>query len=349
MATICRRVSEDGVVVFVAQVRRKGARPQSKSFARKTDATAWARSIEAAIEEGRRPLGTKMLSTTVGSIIKRFKEEGEGKDWPNDRKAYLTEWQESIGFLTLADLGRSEIVAERDRLKAKGDLSPASINRRLAALSKVLTVTTREYEVMALNPMIGAGLKLKEPKGRTRYLSADELARLRDACAKSTLRDLSLFVEMALRTGARAGELIGLKWTDVDFGTGVALLVDTKNGSDRLTPVRGILLEALKVKPRYHDTVFNSNGRAYPGGRIVFGPVQYKKAYAAAVKAAGIVDFTFHDLRHTAASYLVQNGVDLYQVQNLLGHTSPAMTMRYAHLSPAAAVNTGDKLAGLLS
>lgn len=335
MATFATRRLKDGTIRHTVQVRRRGARPLARTFTRLTDARVWARSVEADIEAGKSPVPTKARKVTLAELVEQFLR-GPGKGWPSNRTSYLHRWVGQVGHLTLAGLTRGEIIAARDELWS--GRAPATVNRAVAYLSSVLSYAV-EREIIPENPC--RKLKLTEPRGRVRYLSDDELARLRGAvAAQETLPDLSLFVEAALRTGARAGELQGLRWEDIDFQRGVAILHETKNGERRLLPIRGALLEALRNKPRTCALVFTC-----PTG---VGRIQYGNAWRAALKAVGIESFRFHDLRHHAASTLVQNGVDLYAVQHLLGHKSPTMTQRYAHLAPEAITDIGDKLGALL-
>ena len=133
-------------------------------------------------------------------------------------------------------------------------------------------------------------------------------------------------VIVALNTGMRKAEILGLKWRDVDIKRNILYLRETKNGEKREVPineqVKTVLINTLRnSKSEY---VFNYNGK-----RII----DIKRSYSTAVKNSGIKDFTFHDLRHTFASHLVMNGVDLNTVRELLGHKTLQMTLRYSHLS----------------
>ena len=123
----------------------------------------------------------------------------------------------------------------------------------------------------------------------------------------------------------RKGELLGLKWKDVNFDSRVILVEQSKNNERRAIPMNGVLLQELLKLPRYGEYVFSN-----PDGRP-FSDVS--SSFRSAVKAAGIRDFTFHDTRHTCASHLVMSGAGLQTVQEILGHKSIRMTMRYSHLS----------------
>jgi integrase len=346
VATIIERTLQDGSRRYLVQVRKRGAKLQTQTFARRTDAVRWGKSIESAIDEGRAFPQSSARKNTLAEVITRFLE-GEGKRWPKDRRKYLEGWSDRLGHLTLAQLTRSEIIAARDKLVRDGT-GPATVNRLLAYLSRVLSVAVQDYELLPANPMLRAKLKLAEPQHRVRFLSPVELAALREAAAKSETKDLAVFIEMALCSGARAGELVDLRWVDLDLEEGTATLHVTKSGKRRAIPLRGRALEMLRAKERTCEYVLTSNGKPRKDKPTIYGKLQYGKPFREAVKAAGIENFRAHDLRHTAASYLVQADVPLFTVQHLLGHASPTMTQKYAHLVSSQVATAGDKLAEAL-
>ena len=167
--------------------------------------------------------------------------------------------------------------------------------------------------------------KYQEPDGRLRYLSGEaEAERLLQACDAS-LRPIVL---TALHTGMRKGELLGLTWDLVDMTHGFIRLKQTKNGKARARPFNETLWNLFSwlrtrqdVSWVFHDAAGNRRN-------------DIRHPFDAACEGAGLTDFHFHDLRHTFASWLMMGGVPLATVSNLLGHTSPTMTLRYAHLSP---------------
>jgi len=182
---------------------------------------------------------------------------------------------------------------------------------------KLLRKTARE-EFTAIK-------KYQEPDGRLRYLSGEaEAERLLQACDDS----LRPIVVTALHTGMRKGELLGLIWDLVDMTHGFIRLKQTKNGKARALPFNETLWSLFSGLRTRHDVpwVFHdAEGRRHNDTRHPFEE---------ACEVAGLTDFHFHDLRHTFASWLMMRGVPLATVSNLLGHTSPTMTLRYAHLSP---------------
>jgi len=171
--------------------------------------------------------------------------------------------------------------------------------------------------------------KPKEARGRVRFLDDDEREKLLLASAKSSNEYLHICVTLALSTGMRLGELMGLKWPDVNLAKHFLILHETKNGERRRVPITGyahdLLVEHSKV--RRLDT-----GLLFPS-KNPDKPVDLRKPFGNALKQAEITDFRWHDLRHCAASYLAMNGASLAEIAEVLGHKTLQMVKRYAHLS----------------
>lgn len=173
--------------------------------------------------------------------------------------------------------------------------------------------------------------KLKEGRGRVRFLTDEERNRLLVECQESPWPRLYLLVLMAITTGARRGELLGLEWKDIDLERAEATLHDTKNGDRRvLILIPQVIVELEKFAPKDAITsqalVFRSRLRPSQ-------PYATAKVFNEAVEAAGIKNFRFHDCRHCTASYLAQNGASLLEIADTLGHRQLRMVQRYAHLN----------------
>jgi len=210
---------------------------------------------------------------------------------------------------------------EKYKRGRQGQVSNATVNREVACIKHIFTIAI-EWGIVQKNP--GKKVKLlRERNTRLRYLDEKEIRKLHDACAEH----LKPIVIVALNTGMRKEEILSLKWKDLDYRIRTISILDTKNGESRKLPINNILYRTLlAAKKTDSPWVFcKKNGERY--GNV-------RKAFEGARKRAGITDFRFHDLRHTFASYLVMNGIDLKTVQELLGHKSFEMTLRYAHLSP---------------
>ncbi len=234
----------------------------------------------------------------------------------------------------------SEYKAHRLGVKrGEAFLSPASINRPLGVLKVLLRLAHDEWEVLPAVPRIRLE---KERQGRLRWLAPEEAIRLLDTCrAQRKSPALADLVELAFYTGMRQGELLGLAWGDVDRSRGVVLLEITKNGRRREVPLNGPA-----------DAVLARRQAAGVPDGLVFDTrswYAFRKAWRRAVRAAGLVDFHFHDLRHTFASWAIQRGATLPELKDLLGHSSLAMVMRYAHLSPEHLRSAVARLDGVLA
>jgi len=213
-------------------------------------------------------------------------------------------------------------MVEKYKAKRLEKVAPATVNRELACLKHMYTKAI-EWGYLKINPVKSVKL-LKEPPGRLRYLMPKEVKKLLDVC-RGYLRSI---VITALNTGMRKGEILGLRWEDVDLQNRKVTVRKPKNNEIRVIPINQTLYQELSNLSHGPDGEFLfSNGEDRRFGDI-------KKGFSLALKKAGIEDFHFHDLRHTFGSHLVMQGVDLKTVQQVMGHKDIKMTMRYSHLSP---------------
>lgn len=332
MASIKSRTDTSGKTSHLVRIRIKGHPPQVKSFKRLTDAKRWATQTEAAIREGRFFTTAEAQKHTVKEMIDRYIRDIMPTKPTGYRQGHQLEWWKAeLGAYTLNDCTPARIIEARDRLgrepTKRGPVrSQTTVKRYLAALSHVFTVAVREWQWLENNPVQRVS-KPKEPRGRVRFLSDDERRRLLDACSRSKHPDLYTAVVLSLSTGARQGEIMGLTWSRIDLSRGVATLDHTKNGEHRALPLAGLALELLRARVRRIDTDL-----VFPG-RNPERPVDLRPAWLDALTAADIVDFRWHDLRHSAASYLAMNGATLAEIAEVLGHKTLMMVKRYSHLS----------------
>ena len=303
-------------------IRRKGLKPITKTFSSEELAKRFVDRIE-----GNRELllaygGSREYQITLQVLIGNYlKEEYSGKDIQK-QTSRLKFWLDRYGHKLIAEITRTDISSGLYELS--NTLSNATVNRYRSALSVVFSYACRHYELPD-NPVRHIPSKL-EDNARTRYLSDDERKRLFGAVRQSSWNKLYLITLLAITTGARKGELTSLKWSDIDFDRQIAYISTTKNGEPKVLPLtESAIAELQRFNKQDNSLVFDSEvkpGRAYC----------FTKPWKKALKEAEIVDFTFHSLRHTCASYLAMNGASLLEIADVLGHKQIQMTKRYSHL-----------------
>src|SRR5437773_2527982 len=240
-------------------------------------------------------------------------------------------WAREFGNRPLGQITREEIEAwRRERMTTS---RPATINRDLSRLRRMFSLAV-EWGLLEESPMQGITF-LRANNARTRYLSLEECQRLIANCIAPHIRAL---VGVALHSGMRLGEILNLRWYDLDFASGFILVRDSKNGESRHVPMDATLFALFRAYPHRPSTdlVFSSSS----GGHIV----DVRTGFQNACKRAGVIDLHFHDLRHTFASQFVMSGGDLYILKEILGHKSITMTQRYAHLSPTYKIKAIDRM-----
>ena len=340
MASIEKRETNSGQTQYRVKVRLKGHPTQTATFERITDARKWAGQTEAAIREGRHFKTVEAKRHTFSEMIDRYvthvlPHKSTDSYRITSYKNQLLWWKSKLGDYTLADVTPAMLAEQRDELLTHPahtgkQRSPATVNRYLAALSHAYTIAVKEWGWLEDNPLRKVS-KPREPRGRVRFLSDVERVALLQACKESNTPHLYIIVVLALSTGARYGEIMGIEWKDVDFKRNVIMLEETRNGERRLLPLTGHALQLMQAhaKVRRIDTEL-----VFPG-RKGLKPIDIRPAWEAALKEANIDNFRFHDLRHSAASYLAMNGASLAEIAEVLGHKTLQMVKRYAHLSEA--------------
>lgn len=336
MAVIEKRKQRDGTTSYRARVRLQGHPDRSQTFARKTDAQDWARQVESDLKRGRHLPSSEAARRTVADMIERYTTQSLPRRARNKdgRKTstLLTWWSSRIGKVAIANVTPALVAQCRDELLVQttrlgGLRSPATVNRYLAALSACFREAIREWHWLEQSPMPAVSRGAEHP-GVVRFLSDDERGALLRATAAHSARWLHPLVMMALATGARRGELLGLKWADVDLQRGIATFHVTKNRERRAVPIAGGALRELVAwsKVRRID-----DGRVFPGPTLERA-LDIEHAWREALATAGVKAFRFHDLRHSAASYLAMSGATAPEIAAVLGHKTLQMVKRYAHL-----------------
>lgn len=333
MAYIEKRIAKDGEVSYRAQIRVKGLKTINETFPTKRLAEAWAKKTEIEIKEGKHFRAAESKKHTVADLIDRYLETVMPRKPKSTRKqtSQLLWWKEKIGYRLLADITpallRQQIdtlASETSRGKKRG---PATTVRYMAALSHAFSIATREWEWMEVNPMTKVS-RPKEPRGRLRFLLPEERIRLLQACKESECPELLLLVVLALSTGARQGELLNLKWEDIDFPRRRLTFHETKNGERRSVNITGIGIDLLNKHAAARTTI---SPLVFPSKTNPAKPLNFRTAWENALEKAQITDFVFHSLRHSAASELAMSGASLAEIAEILGHKTLAMVRRYSH------------------
>lgn len=348
MANIEKRASKNGNVTYRAKIRLKGFPTESATFDRLTDAKRWVQATEAAMKEGRYFKTSEAKKHTLAELVDRYIRDVLPRK-PKSQKNQTTQllrWKQEIGEITLDRISTALIIETRDKLqnenigtKNEKFRSVATLNRYMAALSHAFTIAIKEWCWLDDNPCLKID-NLKEPRGRVRFLSDEERERLLKECKQSESKHLYKIVVLALSIGARRNEIMEIKWKDLDLKRGMVTFFDTKNKEIRSLPIRGLALDLLnehaKVRSLRFPYVFSSDNECKP--------LDIRSAWEAALKKAEIEDFRFHDLRHSAASYLAMNGASLAEIAEVLGHKTLQMVKRYAHLSEAHTASVVEKM-----
>lgn len=346
MANIRERVDSTGVSTFQAQVRIKGYPPQSSSFPTKTLAKRWAQQIETEIRSGsiKTSAGGKR---TVLEVLEHYEKEispAKAKGGKDDA-APIRWWKQKIGHyflnkVTPAIVGTAVSSLSSTPTNRGTPPAAATVLRYMMVLSHAFTVAVDELRWTETNPVKSMRRRPKAKNGRVRYLNDTERLALLRACRESTSTHLFIVVVLAMFTGMRRSEILGLQWKHITFfrtdSYAKAILGKTKNGDARSAMIAGgaygLLLE--KMEAAADDELERASSLLFPSPEKPNAPVDIRTPWENALKRSQITDFRFHDLRHTAASYLAQDGTSIQEIAAVLGHKSTRMAERYAHLTP---------------
>ncbi len=222
------------------------------------------------------------------------------------------------------------------RMSGEDAVAPATVRKEVQALKYCLKLAVEQWEYLRVNPAQSVKLP-KVSDEKPRFLTPNELRATLEAAPEWMRAPIAL----AAATGMRRGELLALRWLDIDFGLKLIFLrsATTKTAEPRaipLTPAAQLVLESL------------SHGK--PGAHVFadVDPARLSVYIRRVFASLGIENASFHTLRHTAASWMVQAGVSLYSTGQVLGHKTPRMTQRYAHLAPEHLATAAGKLSDAL-
>ena len=337
MATFTKR----GQYQWQAKVRRDGHKQLSKTFNTRTEAEAWARQVENEMDRGIFVSRAEAESTTLAYALERY-----GREVTPQKKGALQEhtriarWKRSdLGARFLATIRGKDLAAFRDERRAAGK-AENTIRLDLALISHLFETARKDW---GMESLINPAKNIKLPSGskqRDRRLQGEEQIFLLEALKNSSQPITRNIVELAIETGMRQGEILGLDWDYIDFKKRTIFLADTKNGESRTVPLSSKAI-----------TVLNSIARPIDGGRLfslsqdrlirtfqracVMGKVKYEEhclAHDMTPAPDFLENLRFHDLRHEATTRFFELGLDIMEVASISGHKSLSMLKRYTHL-----------------
>lgn len=319
---------KNGETRYRTILTKSGKGIKTKTFRRKQDARTWGNRAVLEYQEYEAK-GIKPCTVTFSRLADEYMHWWKGKD--HDRARLVLWWEKQLSKTLLSEI-TPELI--RELLKPKKSKAPATYNKHLAVLSAILDYATLQQEDDSIleqyidqNPC-KCVRSLKVDNKIVRYLSDEEKPRLLKA-AKGIGGKFYLKVLMALTTGMRKGELDRLRWNEIDFEKGLAILADTKNRTPRHTPIPSVIMDVLKK----HRQI--GSGLLFPSNANSDKPFDFNRQWKKCLKEAGLRNFRWHDLRHDTASTLARDGRTLKEIAEILGHKSLASTDRYTHLSTA--------------
>ena len=327
MASITKRGNS-----WRALVRKRGT-TRSKTFDTKSSAQRWATQLEADIDAGAARGTAPTRGTTVADLIDRYVLEIKPlKRWGRSKEASLMRLRRDCGDWKAQHITASQII-EYCRSRATGDAGPVTVNADLSYLGSVLRVARSVWcldvpdvikDVRTALGLIGI---IGKSQQRDRRPTQAELDRLCDYFERNQRQAIPMhdIIRFAVATAMRLGEIVNIKWEDVDLQARTVLIRNRKHPTEKLgnNQTVPLLFESdviVKRQPRYSDRVFPFNAQSC------------SRAFQRATAALGIDDLTFHDLRHEGTSRLFEAKYRIEQVALVTGHRDWSMLRRYVQL-----------------
>ena len=220
--------------------------------------------------------------------------------------------------------------------------APGTVARIIVILRYVFNLA-HKWKVLAHGTNPASGIPVPPDVQRSRYLSKLETARLLASIRADENQIAAKAIMLLFLTGARRNEVTQAEWSYIDWQRSTLFVPKSKNGQSRYIQLNSTAIELLKSVSRADGNpyIFPASTTGRPMPHLFFPWDRIRKR-------AGLTDFRLHDLRHSFASFLVNNGARLYQVQRLLGHTNLRSTQRYSHLSPERLGETAEIVASIL-
>ena len=316
MASLRRRNNR-----WEVRVRRSGHPTQTKTFTLKSDAQQWARKAEIALDKGEFLDNPKTIFITLEDAVQRYLDEvathHKGVDSERYRLGTIVKRlgrRKHITAITSQDIASYKV----ERTK---EVKSASVRRELNILASLFQRAKNEWGITNLNNPITAVKRPPDSVARDRRLTPKEKEQLLLESLKIRNQQVHLAISIALNTGMRQGEILKLKWSDIDFDRNQILIRNTKNGLNRVIIISNQLRSSLLNVPRTHEELFTITASGL------------QRAFRKTTLRLHMHNLRFHDLRHEAISSLFEMGLSVPEVQLMSGHRTLEQLMRYSHPS----------------
>ena len=320
MASFIPRKGPGGKRVWQAHIRRRGFPAQVRTFNTKTEAQAWAATIESEIARGVFISRSEAEGTTLSEALDRYLVEVSSQKKGHSEASFVRWWQSlPMARRPMASI-RGKDIAGAIKIKEAEGVGPKTLVVYLGLLRHLFNIARKEWGMESLGNPVEMVRKPKLPQGRTRRLVDGEEARLLEA-AKAYGGEIQHLIPWAIETAMRRGEIAAMRWEHLDKKARVLLIPETKTGTPRRVPLSSSALQVLEALPRQID------GRVWS-----LRADSISQAFERVCKAAGIEGLTFHDLRHEATSRLFEKDLNPMQVAAITGHKTLQMLKRYTHL-----------------
>jgi len=303
------------------QIRHVGLPSIFKTFNLRTDAERWARATETSIDRGDLPHERSTTFLTLNDVLQRYLAEVVVHKKSSSVETYIicAIGRSDIALIRLNKLRPHHLASYRDQRLAV--VTGSTVVRELSIINQALQLAINEWDAdLKTNPMA----KVKSPswnKPRERRLKIGEQDLLIKECSISKNVWLKPVVLLALETAMRRGEILNLKWENINLSQQTCYLPMTKNGSSRNVPLSSEAINLLRSLP--HDI----SGNVFP-----LTAAALRGLWNRACRRAGITDLHFHDLRHEATSRFFEKGLNVMEVATITGHKDLRMLQRYTHL-----------------
>ena len=316
MASIRKRNSR-----WEVRVRRTGQPTQTKTFTLKSDAQQWAREAEIALEKSELLHKPKCSPIMLEGAVKRYLEEVaiHHKGVASERYR-LWAMVNRLGRTTPITAITSKDIATY-KVERQKEVASASVRRELNLLSSLFETAKNEWGIIALNNPVIAVKRPSDSIARDRRLTPTEQKQLLSESLRTGSHQLHLAILTALNTGMRQGEILKLKWDDIDFDRNQITVRDTKNGSNRVIVISSALRGTLVTAQQNKEKLFTITASGL------------QQSFRKLTTRLQIRNLRFHDLRHEAISSFFELGLSVPEVQLMSGHRTLDQLMRYSHAS----------------